>query len=91
MPDNIDIDEICVELESLEMVSKVWHLHVWQLDDQEIFLEASLEFSSSNSSEILNTIKDLLKDKYGIHHSTIENSSNNAYGNNCYEYKEVKF
>ena len=85
VPENIDIDEICEELESLTMVSKIWHLHVWQLDDKEIFLEASLEFTPSNSQYDLNPIKDLLKDKYGIHHSTIENSANNAYGNNCYE------
>lgn len=88
VPDNIDIDEICVELESLEIVSKVWHLHVWQLDVQDIFLEASLEFSSSNSLTILNEIKGILKDKYGIHHSTIENSSNNAYGDSCYKFKK---
>ncbi len=85
VPENIDIDEICEELESLTMVSKIWHLHVWQLDDKEIFLEASLEFTPSNSQYDLNPIKDLLKNKYDIHHSTIENNSNNAYGNNCYE------
>ena len=88
VPENIDIDEICDELESLVMVSKIWHLHVWQLDDKEIFLEASLEFTPSNSQYDLNPIKDLLKDKYGIHHSTIENSANNAYGNNCYDVKQ---
>jgi len=82
---HVDIDEICEELESLTMVSKIWHLHVWQLDDKEIFLEASLEFTPSNSQYDLNPIKDLLKNKYDIHHSTIENNSNNAYGNNCYE------
>jgi len=85
VPENIDIDEICEELESLEMVSKIWHLHVWQLDDKEIFFEASLEFTASNSLYNLTQIKDLLKNKYDIHHSTIENNSNNAYGNNCYE------
>jgi cobalt-zinc-cadmium efflux system protein len=83
VPENID--KICEELESLTMVSKIWHLHVWQLDDKEIFLEASLEFTPSNSQYDLNPIKDLLKDKYGIHHSTIEN---NAYGNNCYDVKQ---
>ena len=88
VPENIDIDEICEELESLTMVSKIWHLHVWQLDDKEIFLEASLEFTPSNSLYDLTPIKDLLKDKYDIHHSTIENNSNNSFGNNCYEVKK---
>lgn len=90
VPEGIDIDKICEELGNLAIVSKIWHLHVWQLDDKEIFLEASLEFTSSSTLYDLNQIKDLLKDKYGIHHSTIENNAYNAYGDNCYEVKTEK-
>ena len=90
VPESIDIDELSAELQDLNMVEKVWHLHVWQLDDKEIFLETSLAFTPSDSVHDLNPIKDLLKDKYGIHHSTIESSPSHAYENNCYNIQNRK-
>jgi len=90
VPENIDIDKLSAELESLDVVTKVWHLHVWQLDDKEIFLETSLAFTPSDSAHDLNPIKELLKVKYGIHHSTIESSPSHAYENNCYNIQNRK-
>ncbi|MCI2283159.1 cation diffusion facilitator family transporter [Colwellia sp. MSW7] len=40
VPDNIDIDTLCTDIESLSCVNKVHHIHVWQLDDNDKFLEA---------------------------------------------------
>ncbi|WP_158966781.1 cation diffusion facilitator family transporter [Paraglaciecola sp. L3A3] len=90
VPDSIDIDKLCAELESLESVAKIWHLHVWQLDDKEILLETSLEFHATDSLPDLEPIKTMLKENYGIHHATIENSAKNLIGHHCYDVNTAK-
>jgi cobalt-zinc-cadmium efflux system protein len=84
-PDHIDIDKLCQEIENLDIVLKVWHIHVWQLDDNDIFLEASMQLNSMESLQDLNSVKSFLEDHYHIHHSTIEVNSSHFHGNNCYK------
>jgi len=83
-PEHIDIDQLCQEIENLDIVSKVWHIHVWQLDDHDIFLEASMALNSMESLQDLNAVKDFLEDNYHIHHSTIEVNRSHAHSDNCY-------
>lgn len=85
VPDDIDVDELTADLERLDMVIKVWHLHIWQLDDKETFLEARIEFTPSESVHDLGKIKAFLNNNYNIVHSTIENSASNTVGNSCYD------
>lgn len=85
VPEHFDVDKLTADLERLDMVTKVWHLHVWQLDDKEVFLEASVEFTSAEIPHALGKIKEFLKNNYDITHSTIENSETNNFGNNCYD------
>ena len=88
-PDHIDIDQLCQEIENLDIVSKVWHIHVWQLDDHDIFLEASMELNSMESLQDLNAVKGFLEDNYHIHHSTIEVNRSNSHSDNCYNVNSV--
>ncbi len=89
VPEHFDVDKLTADLERLDMVTKVWHLHVWQLNDKEVFLEASLEFTSAETPHALGKIKEFLKNNYDITHSTIENSATNNFGNNCYDVTQV--
>ncbi|GHB64177.1 cobalt transporter [Psychrosphaera saromensis] len=71
-PEGIDVDELCNQIESLTNIEKVHHIHVWQLDDNETLLEASLSLQEQASSGSLLQVKQLLAMQYAIKHSTIE-------------------
>jgi cobalt-zinc-cadmium efflux system protein len=54
----------------------VHHMHVWQLNDKEIHLEAHAEFkddiSISQFDHILYKVEQLLYKEYGINHVNIQ-------------------
>ena len=86
VPVDIDIDKICKDIESMENVEKVRHIHVWQLDDSEVYLETSVNLKTMEQVQDLTPIKDLLAAQYGIHHSTIEVVvGNTLHMENCFE------
>ena len=86
VPVDIDIDKICKDIESMENVEKVRHIHVWQLDDSEVYLETSVNLKTMEQFQDLKPIKDLLAAQYGIHHSTIEVVVGNTLQmENCFE------
>ncbi|TWX65991.1 cation transporter [Colwellia demingiae] len=86
VPVDINIDKLCKDIESIENVDKVRHIHVWQLDDSEVYLETSVNLKTMEHVQDLTPIKDLLAAQYGIHHSTIEVVVGNQLPTeNCYE------
>jgi len=87
VPDDINITELCNVLESLPSVSKVNHIHVWQLDDNQKLLEAhvTLEIDCIDNGVI--QIKKILVDQYDIKHSTIESYIDGQETlTNCYQH-----
>lgn len=86
VPVDIEIDKICKAIESMDNVEKVRHIHVWQLDDNEVYLETSVNLKTMEQVQDLKPIKDLLAAQYGIHHSTIDVVVGNTLQmENCYE------
>lgn len=86
VPVDINIDKLCKDIESIENVDKVRHIHVWQLDDSEVYLETSVNLKTMEHAQDLTPIKDLLAAQYGIHHSTIEVVVGNQFPTeNCYQ------
>ncbi|MEX0608118.1 MAG: cation diffusion facilitator family transporter [Balneolaceae bacterium] len=74
-PDNIDIDELTSTMKSVAEVCGAHHVHVWQLDEQNILLESHIVIEKQDLEKmesIKTEIKKLLHDKFGIHHSTLE-------------------
>jgi cobalt-zinc-cadmium efflux system protein len=75
-PSHIELESIQEVLEGLDYVEDIHHVHVWQLTDDDIHFSAHITFVNDLSlSEVschLNAIKDLLINKYGIGHSTLE-------------------
>lgn len=75
-PEEVDTENIQQEIESLPDVKNVHHLHLWSLNDHDIFLEMHVELNSdltlSKTEPIKNTIADLLLKKFHIEHLTIQ-------------------
>jgi cobalt-zinc-cadmium efflux system protein len=74
-PRNINIEEIAGKITSLEGVKNVHHVHVWQLDDKEMMLEAHMDldsdFTISRFEDILDKAEKILHE-FDIHHFNIQ-------------------
>lgn len=74
-PTSINIEEIAGEINSLEGVRNMHHVHVWQLDDREMMLEAHLDldddYSISHFEAILEEVEFILA-RFNIHHFNIQ-------------------
>jgi len=75
-PDHIIIKDIENEILSLQKVKNIHHVHVWQLNDQNIHFEAHIEFNKdvklSEFDTICEKIEHILGDKFGIYHSNLQ-------------------
>ena len=75
-PSHIKIDEIVLRVNQIEPVKNIHHIHVWQLNDHELHLEAEIDFKEdltlSTFEDILEEIEDLLHKEFGINHITIQ-------------------
>lgn len=76
----IDVDAVHQALLTLKNVKAVHHLHVWQLDDNTLHLEANIELTDQD----LNLVKVMLKEEFAISHSTIETLLNEQSFDACY-------
>jgi cobalt-zinc-cadmium efflux system protein len=74
-PSHIDIEEIAVEITTLKGIKNIHHVHVWQLDEDEMMLEAHVDLDEdikiSQFEEILYEVEKVLL-KFDIHHSNIQ-------------------
>lgn len=75
-PDDLHIKEIVAEISKIETVKNMHHVHIWQLNEDEIHLEAHIDFKEdipiSAFDKILDTIQETLRDKFGIDHLNIQ-------------------
>ncbi len=75
-PDNIDIKEIVREVHKIEGVNKLHHIHIWNLNDDELHLEAHLDCSNdikmSEFNILLDKIEQVLFTQFHINHINIQ-------------------
>lgn len=75
-PQGIDFEKLKFELENVEGVSNLHHVHIWQLDEKNFLFEGHIELKKdypiSKADEIRVKAQDILKDKFNINHSTIQ-------------------
>ena len=75
-PEDIQVQDIVKELQQLKEIKNVHHVHIWQLNENEIHLEAHIDFnediSLSQFDTILHTIEELLFHKFEINHVNIQ-------------------
>ena len=72
-PEDISIEEVIKAMEGVRSVSNVHHVHLWQLDEHRNGLEAHVVIDDFMDSEAIKTaLKDELKQRFSIVHSTLE-------------------
>jgi len=74
-PDNADSDHVAHEISAIEGVSGVHDVHVWVLEPGYRLLSAHVVLADqplSATSDIMDRIKDMLHDHFGISHTTIQ-------------------
>ena len=74
-PENLSSAEIKSSMEEAGDVEDVHHIHIWNLDEHRIALEAHVVVTSNELQEvegIKENLKRVLKDKFKITHSTLE-------------------
>ena len=75
-PDTIPIKKIVKEINGFKSIKSIHHVHVWQLNEDEIHLEAHIDFSEditlSQFDAILHEIEDFVFHKYDINHINIQ-------------------
>lgn len=75
-PEDINVEEIAVYIRKLKGISDLHHIHVWQLNEDEVHLEAHCRFKEdikiSEFDKILIEIENILHDKYNINHVNIQ-------------------
>lgn len=74
VPPHISSADVISAMTAVESVQTVHHLHIWELDETHCALEAHVVISGGpgDCPAILKTIKQLLNDRFGIAHATIE-------------------
>ncbi|MDC7994972.1 cation diffusion facilitator family transporter [Altibacter sp. HG106] len=75
-PDDINLKELRARISEDAAIKNVHHVHIWQLNEQEIHLEAHVDFyedlSLSQFDRILDSMEFILKEEYGINHVNIQ-------------------
>jgi cobalt-zinc-cadmium efflux system protein len=78
-PANINIEEIAKAITSISGVRNIHHVHVWQLDENEILLEAHIDMEEDCKVSHFETILDKVGETlgmYGIRHYNIQPECN---------------
>ena len=75
-PETIPVQEIVKEIQYLDEIKNVHHVHVWQLNEDETHFEAHIDFNNditlSEFDAVLVKIEELLYQKFHINHVNIQ-------------------
>ncbi len=74
-PENISVEEIKNEVEKIEKVIDIHHVHVWALGERDIHLEAHINIEDmlvSESDILREKIESVLRNKFNVTHFSIQ-------------------
>jgi len=75
-PEEINLEKISATIKELTEVKNIHHIHVWQLNENEVHLEAHVEFYNNINltqfDKTLTQIEELLYHNFGINHVNIQ-------------------
>lgn len=75
-PKNIVVEKVVEELCRIEAIKNIHHVHIWQLNDQDAYFEAHIEFKKdiklSDFDVICKQIEVILHDKFNINHCNLQ-------------------
>jgi cobalt-zinc-cadmium efflux system protein len=76
VPEGLDIELIRKDLEQIDEIANIHHVHLWNLDDHSLHFECHAElkedFHLSETNHIQSKIESLLENKYDIGHITVQ-------------------
>jgi cobalt-zinc-cadmium efflux system protein len=71
-PASVNIENLQLALENIDGIESAKHIHVWQLDDKRIYLEAHMTLMTDDHERIKKASRKIIKSDFGISHSTLE-------------------
>jgi cobalt-zinc-cadmium efflux system protein len=75
-PKNIIVEEVVQRIEKIESIRNIHHVHIWQLNDQDAYFEAHIEFGEdikiSDFDIICKQIEIILHDEFQINHCNLQ-------------------
>ncbi|MBO6605344.1 cation diffusion facilitator family transporter [Psychroserpens sp.] len=75
-PDTIHVKDIVDRIQSIEIIKNVHHVHIWQLNEEEIHFEAHIDFEDditlSKFEVVLKQIEEIAFHDFGINHVNIQ-------------------
>lgn len=72
-PEGIDLGDVTSAMQLIDGVDDAYHVHIWQLDEQQNALEAHIIISDLGQMEQIKIrLKDILYEEFEIHHATLE-------------------
>jgi cobalt-zinc-cadmium efflux system protein len=75
-PKNIVVENVVEELCKIGSIKNIHHVHIWQLNDQDAYFEAHIEFVKdiklSDFDVICKQIEVILHDKFNINHCNLQ-------------------
>lgn len=75
-PESVPLDDVVKTITSVAQIDNVHHLHLWQLDEHNIHLEAHLEFNENilieDCNGIIDTLEAQLQKTFNISHTTFQ-------------------
>ncbi|WP_434289110.1 cation diffusion facilitator family transporter [Celeribacter sp. SCSIO 80788] len=70
-PEGREAGDVTRAMEGVEAVEEVHHVHLWQIDEHRTSVEAHV-VTAGDPAEVLGAVKAVLRDRFGIAHSTLE-------------------
>src|SRR5699024_2723183 len=75
-PEDIPMEEMVDRVTEIEGIKNLHHVHIWQLNEYEVHMEAHVEFHDNikltEFNTILSVVEKLLKKDFGINHITLQ-------------------
>jgi len=75
-PEDINLEKISAALLKIPEIKNVHHIHIWQLNEEEVHMEAHIDFfkdiTLTQFEKILSQIEGLLNNDFGINHINIQ-------------------
>ena len=74
-PENVNLDEVVKKIEENGKIENVHHIHIWQLNEHDVFLEAHIDLKEDLSASEITKLLDELEEtitNLGITHTTLQ-------------------
>jgi cobalt-zinc-cadmium efflux system protein len=84
----LDYEDIKKNVEAIDKVRNIHHVHSWMINEKTIYFEAHIELEDMQLSEaelIYDNIEKLLTEKYGVSHITLQAEVNKCCNKNIFK------